>query len=165
MLPANSPVPNSGPGTDAKPSGRPIPGSFFDDRMPQGPGCSRGPKLAPLSSPSVPSPLLFTLRPQRAFLRHGRIFQSDVGKTTSEPEPRSHRLPPMAPDPGLRARREDRTLPIVLMSSDRLFLDGLLASIARLRFTGTINLPCSFRMATPNRTFLLCQKADISILP
>ena len=51
------------------------------------------------------------------------------------------------------------------MSSGRLFLEGLLASIALLRFTGTINLPCSFRMATPNRTFLLCQEEDISTLP
>ena len=61
--------------------------------------------------------------PQYAFLRHGRIFQSDVGKTASEPGPRSNRLPPIAPDPSLRARREDRALPIVPMSSDRLFLE------------------------------------------
>jgi hypothetical protein len=27
------------------------------------------------------------------------------------------------------------------MSSGRLFLDGLLASIARLRFTGTVSIP------------------------
>jgi hypothetical protein len=41
----------------------------------------------------------------------------------------------------------------------------LLASIARFRFTSTINLPCSFPGAIPNRTFLLCQDADISTLP
>jgi hypothetical protein len=48
-----------------------------------------------------------------------------------------------APHSGrVRARLQERTgskcaLPIVAMSSDRLFLDGLLASIAHLRFTGT----------------------------
>ena len=45
----------------------------------------------------------------------------------------------------VRPRLSERTgkfcaLPIVAMSSGRLFLDGLLASIARLRFTGIISL-------------------------
>jgi hypothetical protein len=39
----------------------------------------------------------------------------------------------------VRAGRK-HTLPIVAMSSGRLFLSGLLASIARLRFTGIISL-------------------------
>jgi hypothetical protein len=34
-----------------------------------------------------------------------------------------HRLPPMAPHPGSRTRREERALLIVAMSSGRLFLD------------------------------------------
>jgi hypothetical protein len=35
------------------------------------------------------------------------------------------------------------------MSSGRLFLDGLLASIARLRFTGTVSItPTRFRAET-----------------
>jgi hypothetical protein len=34
-----------------------------------------------------------------------------------------HRLPPMAPDPSSRTRREERALLIVQMSSGRLFLD------------------------------------------
>ncbi len=62
------------------------------------------------------------------------------------------------------AQREDCAIPIVPMSSDRLFLGGLFASIARLRFTGTINLPCLFPRLTQTghfyiarmRTFLLC---------
>jgi hypothetical protein len=39
----------------------------------------------------------------------------------------------------VRAGRK-HALPIVAMSSGRLFLSGLLASIARLRFTGIISL-------------------------
>jgi hypothetical protein len=44
--------------------------------------------------------------------------------------------------PGQAIERAGRkhALPIVAMSSGRLFLDGLLASIARLRFTGIISL-------------------------
>ena len=77
---------------------------------------------------------------------------------------RSGRLPIAAPVRALMAQREDCAIPIVPMSSDRLFLGGLLASIARLRFTGTINLPCLFQRLTQTghfyfasmRTFLLC---------
>ena len=44
--------------------------------------------------------------------------------------------------PGQAIERAGRkhALPIVAMSSGRLFLGGLLASIARLRFTGIISL-------------------------
>jgi hypothetical protein len=45
-------------------------------------------------------------------------------RAADQPKPGlEHRLPPMAPDPGPRARREDRALLIVPMSSGRLFLD------------------------------------------
>jgi hypothetical protein len=56
------------------------------------------------------------------------------------------------------AHREACAIPIVTMSSGRLFLGGVLASSARLRFTGTFNLPRLFKRLTPNRTFLLCQQ-------
>ena len=78
-------------GTDAKPKGRPIPGSFFDDRIPPGPDCSRCLKLAPISSPSVPSPLPLTPGPQRAFLRHDGIYRP-MGDVASRS--RQERLPP-----------------------------------------------------------------------
>jgi hypothetical protein len=42
---------------------------------------------------------------------------------------------PVGSEPGPEARRKQTRLPIVATSSDRLFLKGLLASIARLRFT------------------------------
>jgi hypothetical protein len=163
MQPANRNEPNHGSGTDAKPKGRPLLGSFFDDRILRGPGCNRCGKLAPISSPSVPSPLQCTLRPQRAFSEAFRNLSSDEGSAIpvriGGPPPASHSHPIST------AQREDCAIPIVLMSSVRLFLGGLLASMARLRFTGTINLTWLFQSPTPNRTFLLCQDADISTLP
>jgi hypothetical protein len=71
---------------------------------------------------------------------------------------------PVGSGPGPEARRKETRLPIVATSSGRLFLNGLLASIARLRFTGTRNLTCNF--TSPGKrghfyfasegTFLLC---------
>jgi hypothetical protein len=71
---------------------------------------------------------------------------------------------PVGSGPGPEARRKKTRLPIVATSSGRLFLNGLLASIARLRFTGTRNVTCNF--TSPGKrghfyfasegTFLLC---------
>ena len=71
---------------------------------------------------------------------------------------------PVGSGPGPEARRKETRLPIVATSSGRLFLNGLLASIARLRFTGTRNLTCSFTSLgkrghfyfASEGTFLLC---------
>src|SRR5260370_25199919 len=60
------------------------------------------------------------------------------------------------PDQVIKARRKETRLPIVAMSSGRLFLNGLLASIARLRFTGTRNLTCNSAGPGEKGTFLLC---------
>jgi hypothetical protein len=72
------------------------------------------------------------------FLRHNGIYRSDVsshlvnlGRSTAF---RS------GPGQALERTGSKHALPIVAMSSDRLFLNGLLASIARLCFTGTISL-------------------------
>ncbi len=163
MRPANDDEPTHGSGTDAKPKGRPLLGSFFDDRILRGPGCNRCRRLAPISSPPVPSPLPCTLRPQRAFSEALRNLSSDEGLSIpvriGGPPPASHS------HPNSTAQREDCAIPIVPMSSGWLFLDGLLASMARLRFTSMINLTWLFQSPTPNRTFLLCQDADISTLP
>jgi hypothetical protein len=51
---------------------------------------------------------------------------------------------PVGAGPDSKARRKQTRLLIVATSSDRLFLNGLLASIARLRFTGIRNLTCTF---------------------
>src|ERR1700733_5002219 len=77
---------------------------------------------------------------------------------------RIYRIPVgSGPDP--EARRKETRLPIVAMSSDRLFLNGLLASIARLRFTGIRNLTCNSHRLRQKGTFLLCHHGDISTLP
>jgi len=49
---------------------------------------------------------------------------------------RIHRFP-VGSGPGSEARRKETRLLIVATSSDRLFLNGLVATRARLRFTGT----------------------------
>jgi hypothetical protein len=72
---------------------------------------------------------------------------------------------PVGPGPSPEARRKETRLPIVATSSGRLFLNGLLASIARLRFTGTRNLTCTSHKPRQKGTFLLCQQGDISTLP
>jgi hypothetical protein len=87
MQPANPPV--YGSETNAKPKGRPIQGSIFDDRIPRGPGCSRCPKLAPISSPFVSLPLPLTSGPQRAFARHRGIYRpmGDVASRSGPEQP------------------------------------------------------------------------------
>jgi len=78
------------------------------------------------------------------FLRKGGIYRSDVG---SKPEPKSKSKPNpgagptasrwSAPGPGKRTRREDHALLIVRDEFRTGYsLIGLLASRARLRFTG-----------------------------
>jgi hypothetical protein len=71
---------------------------------------------------------------------------------------------PVGSGPGPKARRKETRLPIVATSSGRLFLNGLLASMARLRFTDTRNLTCKFHKPGKRGhfyfasmgTFLLC---------
>jgi hypothetical protein len=72
------------------------------------------------------------------FIRHVGIYRSDVS---------SHlinlgRGPASRSGPGQAIERAGRNTlcPSSAMSSGRLFLDGLLASIARLRFTGMIRI-------------------------
>ena len=162
MPTANRLVRQPGRGRDAQPKGRPIPGNVFDDRMRHGPGCNR---CLNVCADCLGVRFLATaiyVRPQRAFSRHRGIYRSDVRLLlawTGAPPPDG------SSNPSPTTRRQDHVILIVPMSSDRLFLEGLLASIAPLRFTGTINLSCSSAWTTPNRTFLLCQEEDISILP
>ena len=77
-------------------------------------------------------------RPQKAFFKAWRNLSADVsshlvnlGRSTA-----------FRSGPGQAIVRAGRkhALPIVAMSSGRLFLNGLLASIARLRFTGIFRL-------------------------
>jgi hypothetical protein len=76
------------------------------------------------------------------FLRQGGIYRSDVAKTLKPnpgAEPTASRW--SAPGPGKRTRREDHALLIVRDEFRTGYsLIGLLASRARLRFTGTARL-------------------------
>lgn len=96
------------------------------------------------------------------FLRHRGIYRPMRGSAT-QPGP-ERRLPHSDSRPSSTAQREVCAIPIVPMSSDRLFLDGLLASMARLRFTGTINLTWLFQSPAPNRTFLLCLDRSLKVV-
>ena len=70
-----------------------------------------------------------------------------------------------APSPGKRTRREDHALLIVRDEFRTGYsLIGLLASIARLRFTGTRRLTCTPESHGQKATFLLCRRHDISTL-
>ena len=97
-------------------------------------------EFAPISSPpdSLTTEAMLNLSALR-FRRHRGIYRPDGALLPIKPGP-GRRLPLVGPRPGQRTRRVVHVLPIVPMSSDRLFLDGLLASIARLRFTGTHRL-------------------------
>jgi len=73
------------------------------------------------------------------FLRHDGIYRSDVSLLLVNPA----QMPPPVGRPRCQAiARDGRSTPFPssAMSSGRLFLDGLLASIARLRFTGMIRI-------------------------
>jgi hypothetical protein len=112
-----------------------------------------------------------TEAPQYAFSRQGGIYRSDVVQTQKKSqnqipgrEPTASRW--SAPSPGKRTGREDHALLIVRDEFRTGYsLIGLLASIARLRFTGTRRLTCTPRGPREKTTFLLCQRHDISTLP
>ena len=97
----------------------------------------------------------------------GGIYRSDVvSKAKPNPGTGPNHLPLVGPGPGKRTRREDHALLIVRDEFRTGYsLIGLLASIARLRFTGRRRLSCAPRRPRLKGTFLLCQEGDISTLP
>ena len=102
---------------------RPVQGNSPDDRLLRGPDCHR-PERVYAEQDSRPAPLACSIpgAPGMRFLRQDGIFQSDMGLVLPKPELEC-RLPPAAPNSDPRTRREDHALPIVPMSSGRLFLD------------------------------------------
>ena len=137
------PVPGNAP---HQPAGKP--GAFFT---------SWKERLRPsLRRHSEPQRANNTGAPRWRFLRHDGIYQSDVG--SFEPSlDRSHCLPPAAPDPSARTRREDRILLIVLMSSGRLFLErvGRHQSPSPLRRHDQLNMHFRSAHLKPERSTLL----------
>jgi hypothetical protein len=102
---------------------------------------------------------LNTEAPQYAFSRQGGIYRSDVVQNRNQipgREPTASRW--SAPGPGKRTRREDHALLIVRDEFRTGYsLIGLLASIARLRFTGIRRLTCTPHKPREKVTFLLCR--------
>ena len=93
------------------------------------------------------------------FFRHGGIYRSDVVQK-QKPNPGAGAVPPPVGRPRTQVKeRAGRFTPFSssAMSSGRLFLEGLLASRALLRFTDTGRLTRHFRMGDHRVTFLLCQ--------
>ena len=85
--------------------------------------------IVPREFAPMPQPLLYNCGRldsnghQNAFSEAWRNLSVRC-RAVCKPKPGlEHRLPPMAPDPGSRTRREERALLIVSMSSGRLFLD------------------------------------------
>jgi len=149
MRPAN----RSGRGSNAELKGCPIPGNVFDDRMRQGPDCNRCLMVcADHLSLGFLAAAIYVGVPTCVFKASRNLSVRCESLPGLDRSAASRQL--LRPSPA--TRREVHVILIVQMSSGRLFLDRLLASIARLRFNGTMNLPCSFPRATLNRTFLLC---------
>ena len=100
----------------------------------------------------------------KRFWRHHGIYQSDVGSRWRPSPGWNRRLPPTAPTRTREHIGRNMLSLIVPMSSGRLFLDGLLASIVRLCFTGTARVTWVFWTQpqtghfyfASRRTFLLC---------
>lgn len=96
-------------------------------------------EFAPI--PHAPAGLPIPMAIRMRFLRHGGIYRSDVVQTKTKPW--GGAVPP--PDGRPRGQVKERAgrsthFSSSAMSSGRLFLNGLLASIARLRFTDTARI-------------------------
>ena len=97
-------------------------------------------RLRRFSSAVLPSPTQANLRTSVSVFKAWRNLSVRCGVVETKPEGK-----PLPPADGSPLRPENMpggtcTSLIVQMSSGRLFLDGLLASIARLRFTGTASV-------------------------
>jgi hypothetical protein len=117
------PVKHPGLGSGAKPKGHPVPGNSPDDRLLPGPGLARPKRVCADFFPACSLALLTILKaPRMRFLRHRGIYRPD--RSSLKNQTWAEALPPAGSShPGPRTRREDHALPIVPMSSGRLFLD------------------------------------------
>ena len=135
---------------------RPLQGNSPNDRLLRGPGLARPKRVCADFFPACSVVLLTILgAPRMRFLRHRGIYRPDRDSMKNQtwagappPDGSSH--------PGSRTRREDHALPIVPMSSDRLFLDR----VARQHCPSPLHRHTQINMPFPQaRT-----KGDISTL-
>ena len=104
-----------GAGASAKPTDRPVPGTFFGDRLQRGPECTRCLKVAAVSSPLVPLPIV-NVEASTCVLGGMRNLSVRCGQNEN-PKPRSGNHAAsrrLAPLPGRTTRREDHAALIVL---------------------------------------------------
>jgi len=143
------PVKHSGLGRGAKPKGRPVQGNSPDDRLLRGPGLARPERVCADFFPAC-SVVLFTIlrAPRMRFLRHRGIYRPDRGSLKNQTW--AGALPPAGSShPGPRTRREDHALPIVPMSSDRLFLDRVARQCGAIGIMGKTRKELSAIMGAP----------------
>ena len=81
------------------------------------------------------------------FERHGGIYRSDVCHVVATGYGAASRW--SAPVPSERRDGRFAPCPSFAMSSGRLFLDGMVATRARLRFTGKPRIKCLLRGGEP----------------
>jgi hypothetical protein len=96
------------------------------------------------------SVVLFTIlrAPRMRFLRHRGIYRPDRGSLKNQTW--AGALPPAGSShPGPRTRREDHALPIVPMSSDRLFLDRVARQCGAIGIMGKTRKELSAIMGAP----------------
>jgi hypothetical protein len=135
-----SPFPMSRQGKWREGKVRPIPGNSPHDRTgtPGGYSIVKENLRRSLPRHSVPAVAHYTEAPQYAFFKAGRNLSVRCGLTT-KPNPGAGPTASrwLAPGPGKRTRREDHALLIVRDEFRAGYSSiGLLASRARLRFTG-----------------------------
>ena len=132
--------------------GRVLNNALYRGTPPRGPAGRPGSDLALVRlrrsySALLPSPIQANLRTSvMRFWRHHGIFPSDVGSKWRPSPSWNRRLPPTTPTQAREHAGRNMLSLIVQMSSGRLFLDGVLASIARLCFTGTARVTLVFWM-------------------
>ena len=100
-----------------------------------------------------------------AFSRHDGIYRPMWLNARPNPGAEADCLPPVGPEAQVEERAGRNTLLLIVrMSSGRLSLDRVVATIARFRFTGTGRLTRTLRCRMQKGTFLLCTEGDISTL-
>jgi hypothetical protein len=126
----------------------------------------------PSAATALGSCFIHTEAPRYAFFQAGRNLSVRCGPKTkpkSKPsKPEAAVPPPVGRPASLGQRRDGRSAPCLIVRDEfrtGYSLIGLLASRARLRFTGASRLTCTPERPRQKATFLLCQEGDISTLP
>ena len=126
----------------------------------------------PSAAPSLSSCRIIPRRLGVRFFRQGGIYRSDVVQKQNQSQnlqnPRVRCRLPLVGPASLGQRRDGRSAPWLIVRDEfrtGYSSIGLLASRARLRFTGASRITWAPQRFRAKVTFLLCQGGDISILP